>query len=108
MRTLKFIVDGQTIKQDPNCDFSGIVPGTSGYLQAEFSFSKDWNGYAAIATFSSIMGRDYRPEVIKGNKCIIPAEALTHRAFRVRVTGGIGATRIHTNNVTVVQDGGKS
>lgn len=28
MRTLKFIVEGQAIKQDPNCDFSGLIPGT--------------------------------------------------------------------------------
>ena len=40
MRTLKFIVEGQIIKQDPNCDFSNLVPGTEGYLRAEFSFSR--------------------------------------------------------------------
>ena len=40
MRTLKFVVDKQIIKQNPDCDFSGLVPGTDGYLQAEFSFSR--------------------------------------------------------------------
>ena len=39
MRTLKFIVDGQILRQDPTCDFSNIVPGTEGYLIAEFAFS---------------------------------------------------------------------
>ena len=39
MRTLKFIVEGQIIKQDPSCDFTNLVPGTEGYLRAEFSFS---------------------------------------------------------------------
>lgn len=40
MRTLKFIVEAQNIKEDPNCDFSGLVKGTKGYLYAEFIFRK--------------------------------------------------------------------
>ena len=41
MRTLKFIVNGQIIKQDPKCDFSNLIPASEGYLVAEFSFSKE-------------------------------------------------------------------
>ena len=29
MKTLRFIVDNQTIRKDPYCDFSGLVPGSS-------------------------------------------------------------------------------
>lgn len=29
MRTLSFIVDGQIIKQNPECDFGNLIPGTS-------------------------------------------------------------------------------
>lgn len=29
MRTLSFIVEGQIIKQNPECDFSNLIPGTS-------------------------------------------------------------------------------
>lgn len=41
MRTLKFIVDEQIIRQDPNCDFSNLVPGSKGYLQAYFHFPQN-------------------------------------------------------------------
>lgn len=43
MRTLKFIVNAQKLEKDPSCDFSGIVSGTKGYLEAEFSVSKEWS-----------------------------------------------------------------
>ena len=43
MRILKFVVENQKIKQDPSCDFSGLVAGTEGYLKAEFVFSKEWD-----------------------------------------------------------------
>lgn len=29
MRTLSFIVNGQIIKKNPECDFSNLIPGTS-------------------------------------------------------------------------------
>ena len=41
MRTLKFKVDGQIITKHPDCDFSNLVPGTEGYLRAEFIFSDE-------------------------------------------------------------------
>lgn len=44
MRTLKFIITAQNVQKDPDCDFSGIVAGTEGYLQAEFLFSEEWAG----------------------------------------------------------------
>ena len=52
MRTLKFIVEGQIIRPDPSCDFSGLVPGSEGYLRAEFSFSKDWVNTIKVVSFS--------------------------------------------------------
>ena len=51
MRTLKFIVDRQSITPAPNCDFSGIAPGTIGYLEASFAFSEEWRGCGKIAVF---------------------------------------------------------
>ena len=108
MRTLKFIVDGQIIKQDPNCDFSDIVPGTDGYLQAEFSFSSDWKGCVVrVASFSSVLGVEYEPQALKNGKtCMIPKEALERKEFRVQVVGKRSGFTIRTNKVSVIQDGG--
>ena len=109
MRTLKFIVDGQIIKQDPNCDFTDLVPGSEGYLQAEFSFSPNWNNCAKIASFYSAMGKEYEPQILKdGKTCIIPAEALKREVFKIQLIGRskFTKTKIITNKVEVRQNGG--
>lgn len=107
MRTLRFIVDKQIIKRDPNCDFDNLIPGSEGYLQAEFIFSSDWNGCAKVAAFYSPMGKEYPPQVLThGRTCMIPAEALAGSKFKVCVVGKKEGFRITTNKVTVSQKGG--
>jgi hypothetical protein len=108
MRTLRFIVDGQIIKQDPNCDFDGLVPGSEGYLVAEFEFSHEWDGCAVVAAFHSLTGKEYPPQVLTyGRKCIIPTAALEKRAFKISVIGKRDSYKITTNKLTVSQNGGK-
>lgn len=107
MRVLKFIVEGQVIKQDPDCDFSGLVPGTKEYLQAEFSFSKDWNGYTKVAAFYSVLGKEYEPKkLIDGKYCLIPAAALERRVFKVRIIGKKKDSTMRSNKLAVKQNGG--
>lgn len=108
MRTLKFIVDDQILRVDPECDFSDLVPGTEGYLKAEFAFSREWYGYAKVAAFSSPMGTEYEPQILKdGRSCVIPAEALVRRKFKVQVQGkGTYGKIMKTNKVTICQNGG--
>lgn len=104
MRTLKFIVEGQTIKPDPKCDFSGLSPGTSGYLKAEFSFSKEWTSTPKVVAFYSRLGNEYPPQALKdGRTCIIPSEALRKRIFKVQVLGKNGLV---TNRLKIDQKGG--
>ena len=103
MRTLNFIIEAQTIHPDPACDFSGIVRGTKGYLQAEFSFSAEWNGCRRAAVFTKLC-KDY-PVPIVNNKCEIPEEALTWNTFTVAVVGARDGYRITTNKTEVRQDG---
>lgn len=107
MRTLKFIVDGLTLKQDPKCNFDGLVPNTEGYLQAEFSFSSEWNGCVKVAAFWSVMGKEYPPQKLENGKtCIIPAEALKGQAFEISVLGKNAHTKLVTNNIKITQNGG--
>ena len=108
MRTLKFIVENQIIRQDPKCDFSGLVPGTKGYIQAEFEFSPEWDDCAKIASFYSIMGRELPYQVLKdGRTCMIPSEALERQSFKLKVLGTNGDKIITTNKVMVSQNGGR-
>lgn len=108
MRVLKFIVEGQSIKQDPSCDFTGLVPGTKGYIQAEFLFPKEWSGYAKVAAFYSALGKEYSPKkLIDGKYCLIPTEALERRVFKVRVIGKKGDSTMITNKFAVKQNGGE-
>ena len=109
MRTLKFIVNGQIITQDPSCDFSGLVPGSDGYLKAEFSFSKEWDGCVKAAAFYSRLGKEYDPQMLKdGKSCVIPAEALSKKIFKVQIQGRNTKTNqsLTTNKVVVNQNGG--
>lgn len=107
MRTLKFIVKGQTIVLDPNCDTTSLVPGSSGYVQAEFDFSSEWEGCTKVAAFYSNLGREFEPQVLKNGKvCEIPAEALKKSVFKVKVLGQKADFTICTNKTVVHQKGG--
>lgn len=109
MRTLEFIVSGQTISLDPKCDCSGLVPGTAGYLTAKFSFSPEWDNTFKVAAFYSNLGREFEPQVIKPDgTCIIPADALKKSIFKVQVIGQRSAYKLSTNKVQVCQKGGKT
>lgn len=109
MRTLKFIVNDQIITQDPNCDFNNLVPGTEGYLKAEFSFSPEWKDCVKVAGFWSAMGVEYQPQVLAdGYSCMIPADALKKQIFKIEILGKKrGGITLKTNRVTVTQDGGR-
>lgn len=107
MRVLKFIVNGQTISQDPNCDFSGLFPNSNGYIQAKFSFSKEWENCMKVAAFYSNLGIEYPPRVLNNsNTCMIPVEVLRKSIFKVKVLGKSDEYNLETNKVTVHQRGG--
>lgn len=106
MRTLRFIINGQTIKKDPKCDFSGLVPGTEGHLKAEFLFSSEWAKHTKVVAFYSVLGVEYDPQqLINGKSCEIPAEALKRRKFKLQVLGKNGNTKLITNKLEILQDG---
>lgn len=107
MRTLKFIVKGQIIERDPNCDFTNLIPGTNGYLRAEFSFSSEWDGCTKVASFWSSRNEEFAPQVLKdGKSCMIPKEASDKYGFRIGIVGKKRDTKLTTNKVTVKQNGG--
>lgn len=106
MRTLRFIVEGQIIKEDPSCDFSNLIPGTAGYLKAEFIFSKEWDDMVKVAAFWR-NGHECPAQILKdGLSCIIPQEALTSRLFKIMILGKNKQTKLTTNKIEVVQNGG--
>lgn len=107
MRTLKFIVDALNLSPDPDCDFTGLVPGTSEYLQCKFTFSKEWNNCRKVVAFWSPMGKEYPPQILHSdNTCMIPKEALANRTFRIQVLGKWDKYKILTNKLSVTQNGG--
>lgn len=106
MRVLKFVVDKQIINQDPDCDFSNLIPGSEGYLQAEFTFSDDWDNCVKVASFCSSMGTEFPPQILKdGQTCMIPAEALKFQIFKVGVIGKKDGFKLTTDKVMVRQKG---
>lgn len=105
MRTVRFIVDGKTIKQDPTCDFTGLFPGKNPNIRAEFAFSSEWNNKVKVAAFWSMLNSEYEPQEIADNSCIISKEALEKAAFKIQVLGKRGKDRIDTNKLTIRQGG---
>ena len=86
-RTLKFNIAGQSIEQDPNCDFSGLVPGTEGYLKVEFTFSPEWDGCVKAAVFNiGAPGGEYAAVLKDGKSCDIPDAVCGRPAFKVNLT----------------------
>lgn len=107
LRTLKFIANGLVLEKDPNCDFSGLVPGSSGYIQAEFTCSPEWQSCPKVAAFYSVMGKEYPAQLLEdGMTCMVPAEALSKRIFKVQLIGKSDKTMLTTNRVEVDQNGG--
>lgn len=108
MRTIRFIVNGQSMKLDPECDISDLMPGSKGYLLASFAFSSEWDKCTKVAAFFSNLGTEYKPQILAdGSTCIIPSEALAKSIFKVQVIGQKGDYNIRTNKVIVYQKGGK-
>ena len=103
MRVLKFIVNGQSLQKDPNCDFSGIIRESIGYLVAEFSFDSAWKGCTIAASFWHF-GEEHAA-LVQNTRCMIPDEAL--RGFSVGVTlrGVKKGYSISTNKVMFEQGG---
>ena len=102
MRLLHFNVDAQQITKAPNCDFSNIVAGTSGYLRAHFTFSPEWDDCVKIARFWR--GETEHAVLIENDECDIDPKALVGATFKVSVLGQRGDYRITTNKVLVRQE----
>lgn len=104
-RNLRFIVDGETIKQDPSCDFSGLFPGKNPYICAEFDFSPEWDNRIKVASFASILGKEYDPQLIEDDACMIPAEALARPVFKMQILGRHKNHNYKTNTINIYQRG---
>lgn len=112
MRTLRFIVDNETIKQDPSCDFSDLFPGKNPNIRAEFVFSPEWEDAVKVAAFWSMLDKEYEPQLLDNDSCNIPQDALSRASFKIQVIGKKRVTSrrviaLSTNKLTVRQTGGK-
>lgn len=112
MRSLRFIVDDKTIKQDPSCDFTGLFPGRNPNVKAEFAFSNEWDNTVKVAAFWSVLDSEYEPQVLDNDCCIIPSEALSRASFKIQVLGkkinpSFNKTTMSTNKLMIRQTGGK-
>ena len=105
MRVLKFDVNGQNLSKSKNCDFSGIVPGSDGYLKARFTFSNDWYGMVKVAEFRTYASSEPVPVPIINNECMVPSEVTGGDKWYVKAIGKKGDVIIPTGNCRVRQEG---
>lgn len=112
MRELIFDVTGQRILQNKDCDFSGIVAGSEGYLKAKFNFlTDDWDGCKKVVAFYKMSfeyGEDGFDEhavcLDADNACDIPVEVLKGDMFALKVVGVKAGYRIPTNIIKIKQE----
>lgn len=101
MRLLDFVVDKQSICKSTNCDFTGLVAGTKGYLYARFGFSAEWRSIKKVAVFKCDSG-EY-PVIIKHGMCRVPDEVAAATSFKVTVIGRNNNKTMTCSHATVVQ-----
>lgn len=103
MRTLEFTVDCQKVRKKSDCDFSGIVAGSVGFLRAKFYFSQEWSDCKKAASFW-VESQEHSVILDENDSCTIPAEALSTERFEVSVTGAKRGYKITTNKTKVRQE----
>lgn len=103
MRVLKFKADGQRIKKQADCDFSGLVAGSVGYLRAKFTFSDEWANCKKAASFW-IGEKEYPALLDDEDSCVIPTEVLIGEMFEVSVLGVKPYYKINTGKTKVRQE----
>ena len=103
-RVLSFVVEGQTIKKDEQCDFTGLVSGTKGFYEAKFSFDRSWKVYQKIAVFRTIATKKY--VLINDGSCMIPDEITDGLTYYVSVVGVMGDVSLPTTETFVRQKRG--
>ena len=105
MRVLDFIVKGQSLIKNPDCDFGNIVAGTRGYLSARFQFyGNEWNTCKKAASFY-LEDREFAVLLDENNSCLIPNEVLVSDRFEVSLTGLNDGLLIKTTKTKVKQEG---
>ena len=104
MRTLEFNVNKQRLTKRLSCDFSGLVAGSVGYLQAKFYFSEDeWDKCTTKIASFWINEKEQAIRLDETNSCVIPPEVLTGSKFEVSVIGAAPGYKIKTNRINVRQ-----
>jgi hypothetical protein len=109
-RFLRFEVIDQRIRKQEDCDFSCLVAGSEGYLQAKFYFDpEEWedSAYIRIASFwvDSPYGlQEFSVKLDDNNCCSIPKEVLKSDRFYVSVTVAGENYKVTTNKIKITQE----
>ena len=105
MRILEFDVNKQRLSKKLDCDFSGLVAGSVGYLQAKFYFSEnEWKSCSTRVARFWIGDEEHATLLDSNNMCDIDPAVLTGSKFEVSVLGAAPGYRIETNKIKVRQE----
>ena len=99
MKTIRFIVENDKIRWDPNYYQLSLVEGSN--VNARFIFSKEWDGYTKVVGFRR-GNMELEPKALSyGFSCDIPKEALMGTFFRLYVLGKKDGHVRSTNSILV-------
>lgn len=104
MRVLEFEVKGQRLLKKRSCNFSGLVAGSIGYLQAKFDFSEEWSDCTIKIARFWLGEEEHAMTLDENNTCQIPDKVLKSESFDVSVLGACPSYRIKTNKTKIRQE----
>ena len=105
MRDLIFDVTQQRLKRNDECDFSGIVAGSEGYLRVRFNFlDNSWDGCVKIVNFVAPYVEGMAVKLDDENSCMIPPEITHHEEFALALVGAKKDYKIPTNYIKIRQE----
>ena len=104
-RILEFDVNKQRLRKRTDCDFTGIVAGSIGYLRAKFYLSpEEWQDCTIKVAQFWLGDEEFSIKLDASNSCDIPPEVLTGEKFAVSVIGRSSDYQIGTNKIYVKQE----
>lgn len=105
MRILKFIVEGQTLRKDPECDFSHIIKGSKDYLGCSFKLPADWRNIPLAATFTHY-GKEICASPVFSGACLVDNSVTDYKNFKISLTAIKNGEIVRTNAVKIWQEEG--
>ena len=105
LRTLEYDITRQKITRTAGCDFTGLAPGTKGYLKVKFhTITDEWIRCEKFAVFYIDDIEICDVKLDKDDACIVPDYITAQKEFYIALVGKNDDFQIKTSQIRVKQN----